>query len=98
MRGAVLLEQDIAFREFPDPEPGPGQAVVRLQATTLCGSDLKLYHATREQRQSGRNTWGYIGGHELAGKAQSYKRTLRQWRPGAGRTRDRTLPLWREQG
>lgn len=67
MQGAVILEREIEFREFPDLEPGPGQALVRLKSTTLCGSDLRMYRATRAEREAGRNTWGPIGGHESAG-------------------------------
>ena len=67
MKGAVVVERDVVLREFPDPEPGPGEVVVRLKATTLCGSDLSLFRASEAQRRSGRDTWGYIGGHECCG-------------------------------
>ena len=67
MTGALIREQKIELREFPDPEPGAGRVVVRLKATTLCGSDLKMYNSTRQERQTGRDTWGYIGGHESCG-------------------------------
>jgi len=67
MKGAVILEKEVELRDFPDPQPGTGQVLVRLKATTLCGSDLHLYNSTRKQREAGRNTWGYIGGHESCG-------------------------------
>ena len=33
MRGLVFVgDEELELRDFPDPEPGPGQAVVRMQA------------------------------------------------------------------
>ncbi len=44
MRGAVFLgNRKIEIRNFPDPAPGPGEVVVRMRASGMCGSDLKFY-------------------------------------------------------
>jgi len=67
VKGAVILEREIALRDWPEPVPGPGQVVVRVRSTTLCGSDLHLYRSCKAERKAGRDTWGYIGGHETAG-------------------------------
>src|SRR5690606_6051538 len=42
---AVVLEriggpEQLSLREVPDPEPGPGEAVVRIAAAGVCGRDL----------------------------------------------------------
>ena len=68
MRGAVLLGgRQVVLKEFPDPEPGPGEVVMRTRASGLCGSELhSLYRPPREQRQR-LKMWGYIGGYEPAG-------------------------------
>jgi threonine dehydrogenase-like Zn-dependent dehydrogenase len=61
MQGVVFTgERRIELRSFPDPVPGPGEAVVRVRASGLCGSDLPLYRGTRTA------TW--IGGHEPCGE------------------------------
>jgi threonine dehydrogenase-like Zn-dependent dehydrogenase len=44
MRALVLRDYfDMAVEERPDPQAGPGQVVVELIATGICGSDLHGY-------------------------------------------------------
>ncbi len=41
MTGVVLPgDRRLELWEFPVPEPGPGQVLVRMKASSLCGSDL----------------------------------------------------------
>lgn len=57
---------DIRVQEVPDPEPGPGEVVVRVQAAGVCGSDLHGYRdPSRGWPGVGRP---YMTGHELAGE------------------------------
>jgi propanol-preferring alcohol dehydrogenase len=44
MRAAQLdgYGQDFVLRDIPDPEPGPGQVLVRIGAAGVCHSDLHL--------------------------------------------------------
>jgi len=46
MRGAILPgDERVEIREFPVPEPGHGQVLIRMKASGLCGSDLRaIYH------------------------------------------------------
>jgi threonine dehydrogenase-like Zn-dependent dehydrogenase len=61
MRGVVFAgNRRVEIQSFPDPEPGPGEAVVRMRASGLCGSDLKPYRA-EEARAT-------ISGHEPVGE------------------------------
>src|SRR5919202_3576662 len=61
MRGAVFLGgRRVAIRDFPDPEPGRGEALVGVGAPGLGGSDLPLYRGERAA------TWS--GGHEPGGE------------------------------
>ena len=64
MRGVVFPgDRRAEVRDYPDPEPGPGEVVVRMKASGLCGSDLHLYRQTAAQR-AGNDT---IPGHEPSG-------------------------------
>ena len=46
MRGAVFLgNKQIEIRNFPDPTPGPGEVVIQMKASGMCGSDLKFYRS-----------------------------------------------------
>ena len=48
MRGVVFLgERELELREFPDPKPGPGDVVLAMKASGMCGSDLHPYRASR---------------------------------------------------
>ncbi|MDV7085488.1 zinc-binding dehydrogenase [Rhodococcus sp. IEGM 248] len=44
MRGVVFRgNRELEVLDFPDPTPGPGEVVVEIKASGLCGSDLKFY-------------------------------------------------------
>ena len=53
---------EVRVEEKPDPElEGPGYAIVRVEASGICGSDLHIYHG-RVQIDP-----GFIIGHEYVG-------------------------------
>ncbi len=39
--------RDLRVEEVPDPEPGPGEALIRIHACGVCPSDLRAYLASR---------------------------------------------------
>lgn len=44
MRGVVFKgDRELQIMDFPDPVPGPGEVVIEIKASGLCGSDLKFY-------------------------------------------------------
>jgi threonine dehydrogenase-like Zn-dependent dehydrogenase len=65
MRGVVLVgDRQVEIREFADPRPGPGEVVVRVKASGICGTDLHPYRAPASERAAaGLN----ISGHEPCG-------------------------------
>lgn len=72
MRGAVFLgNRKVELRTFPDPTPGPGEVVIRMKASGMCGSDLKFYRSPPGEAQKALGLGGdaepFIGGHEPCG-------------------------------
>jgi threonine dehydrogenase-like Zn-dependent dehydrogenase len=72
MRGAVFLgNRKVEVRSFPDPTPGPGEVVLQMKASGMCGSDLKFYRSAPGAAQAalglGDLKEPFIGGHEPCG-------------------------------
>ena len=72
MRGAVFLgDRKVELRTFPDPTPGPGEVVIQMKASGMCGSDLKFYRSPPGAAQKalglGNLSEPFIGGHEPCG-------------------------------
>ena len=60
MRGVMFTgNRQLEVLQFPDPEAGPGEAVVKVRASGLCGTDLHRYRATEPTN--------FITGHEPCG-------------------------------
>jgi len=65
-----LGDRKLAIRDVPDPAPGPGEVILEIKASGMCGTDLKYYRAT-----DGANSIGLgkgsdrpiIAGHEPCG-------------------------------
>ena len=72
MQGAVIIggESRVFLKEFPVPEPGPGQVVVRMQAAGMCGSDLHNIYRTMNLDDPGHYR-GCIAGHEPSGTVEA---------------------------
>ena len=44
MKGIVFTgDRKAEVREFPEPEPGPGEVLVRMKASSYCGTDMHFY-------------------------------------------------------
>ena len=72
MRGVFLPGDDTAvIKKYPIPEPGPGQVLVQVGASGICGTDLGLiYHGYKTHRGlNGAPAYkGVIAGHEPSGR------------------------------
>lgn len=54
------------LREVPIPEPGPGEVLIKVEATTICGTDVHIY--TWDEWAAGRVRPPYVFGHEFSGE------------------------------
>ena len=62
MRGNVFVAPNrIEVREVPRPRAGPGEAVIRLTLTTICGTDIHILRGEYPVRP------GLVIGHEAVG-------------------------------
>jgi threonine dehydrogenase-like Zn-dependent dehydrogenase len=70
MKAVVFAgNRKIEIREFPDPRPGPGEVVLEIKSSGMCGSDLKYYRAVGGAASLGFTTAAgpVIAGHEPCG-------------------------------
>jgi threonine dehydrogenase-like Zn-dependent dehydrogenase len=66
MQAAVFLEKGkIQLREVPKPVPGPGQALMKVTLTTICGTDVHILKGEYPVKQ------GLIVGHEPVGRIEA---------------------------
>ncbi len=52
----------VAVEDVPDPHAGPGEVILRLHATGLCNSDVRVYLGEKQAAA------GVIPGHEMTGE------------------------------
>lgn len=57
---------EVQYRDEPDPIPGPGEALVKIEAVGICGSDMHAYHG-----HDARRVPPLILGHEAVGIVQT---------------------------
>ncbi|PJM73229.1 alcohol dehydrogenase [Bifidobacterium primatium] len=68
MKGAYLPgNSTVDLREIPIPHPGYGQVLVKMKASTICGSDIRAIY----REHTGKGPEGYqnkVAGHEPCGQ------------------------------
>ena len=72
MRGVILPGQErVEIEEFDSPEPGPGQVLVKMMASGLCGSDLRAIYHEHTGADPNERYGNVIAGHEPAGRVEA---------------------------
>ncbi len=83
MPGVVLPGgRRVELREFEVPEPGPGQVVIRMRASSICGSDLRAIYRPHEQGEGPEAYRGVIAGHEPCGEIEAVGPGSTRFAPG----------------
>ncbi len=82
MRGAFLPGNSTAeLRQVPVPAPGHGEVLIRMKASTICGSDIRcIYHEHLGKGPEGYQ--GFIAGHEPSGQIVKAGPGCRRFREG----------------
>ena len=77
MRAAVFEQKGkISIREVPRPEPGPGEALVRVTLTTICGTDVHILRGEYPVKN------GLVVGHEPVGVVEAVGIGVTGYAPG----------------
>jgi len=63
-----IAPNNLEYRDEPDPVPGEGEVLVRVEASGICGSDMHAYFGHDERRLA-----PLILGHEVSGEVISGK-------------------------
>lgn len=80
MKGVLYLgNREAVVRDFPVPEPGVGEVLVRMKLAAICGSDMHLYRQTAEQLAP---RGPIIPGHEPTGIVEAVGIGVRNVKPG----------------
>src|SRR5215468_9544273 len=82
MTGAYLPGNSSAIlQEVAIPEPGYGEVLLRMKASTICGSDIRcIYHEHLGKGPEGYQ--GVIAGHEPCGQIAKTGPGCRRFREG----------------
>ena len=75
-------ERRLEIREVSTPEPGDGQVLVRMRASSICGSDLRAIYRPAQQGTGPEAYRGVIAGHEPAGVVEAVGPGVRRFAVG----------------
>ncbi|GHT79465.1 alcohol dehydrogenase [Spirochaetia bacterium] len=83
MKGAYLPgNSTVVLKDSPIPEPGWGQVLVKMKASTICGSDIRAIY--REHVGKGPEGYqGVIAGHEPCGQVVEEGPGIRRFKKGS---------------
>ncbi len=82
MKALIYTKPDeVQLQDYADPELNPGEVVIKIHASGICGSDMHAYHGHDPRRKP-----GLVMGHELSGEI--FKSDSPLFKPGQKVTAD----------
>jgi len=74
----------LGVRDWPDPQPGPMEALLEVQACGVCGSDMHFYETDDQDYilYPGLTRFPTILGHEFSAKVVEIGKQVTQLKPG----------------
>lgn len=75
-------KKEARYEDVPMPEIGPDEALIRVKAAGLCGTDLELYDGTMFYLTSGMASLPLIPGHEWSGEIVETGSNVREFSVG----------------
>ena len=66
-RRRFIGDHEAETRTLPDPCPGPGEAVIAMKASGLCGRDLRHCHCRAAKADRGDPATFKVAGYEPGG-------------------------------
>jgi 2-desacetyl-2-hydroxyethyl bacteriochlorophyllide A dehydrogenase len=89
MRAAVITEfnKDWQIKSVADPRPAPGQVLIRVRASGMCGTDLHVHHGHFPL------PCPIVAGHEPTGEIVELGAGVTDWKVG-----DRVGAFWHQKG
>jgi D-arabinose 1-dehydrogenase-like Zn-dependent alcohol dehydrogenase len=89
MRAAAItaFNKPWEIRDMPDPRPGPGQVVIKVRASGMCGTDLHVHHGVFPLKTP------LVAGHEPTGEIVELGAGVNDLKLG-----DRVGVFWNQKG
>ena len=84
MKAMVLVATDtFELQELPVPQPGPGEVLVRVEATAICNTtDMKVKNALDPTTEWPNEPHPVLLGHEVCGIIEALGSDVSDWRKG----------------
>lgn len=87
MRGVVFTgNRQLEIRDLPIPDPGPEQALVKMEVSSICGTDMHFYRKSWDElvelRKSFNGSPDTIPGHEPCGIVEAVGSKVTSVEPG----------------